>query len=124
MPSQCIGQNKDGSACNAQVFKDGWCRWHHPELEAERAEERRRGGHARSNAARARKHLAGDIRDMGDVKARLMRALASVEAGDLPPNVAGAMAGLARAIATVAQVGELEERLRSLEERAGLREPA
>jgi hypothetical protein len=34
------------------------------------------------------------------------------------------MANLARAIATVAQVGELEVRIRELETRAGLREPA
>jgi hypothetical protein len=121
---KCSARNKDGRPCSAQAWRDGLCRWHHPDLEAERNEGRRRGGQNRSNAARARKALAGDIRDLGDVKARLMRALAKVEAGALEPPVAGAMANLARAIATIAQVGEMEERLRSLEERAGLREPA
>jgi hypothetical protein len=100
------------------------CRWHHPDLEAQRAEERRKGGAARSNAARARKALAGDIRDMGDVKARLMSALAKVEAGELESGPANAMANLARAIATIVQVGELEDRIQELESRAGVREPA
>ena len=124
MPSQCTGQNKDGAPCNAQAWKDKLCRWHHPDLEAQRAEERRKGGTARSNVARARKALAGNIRDMTDVKARLMVALAKVEAGELEPGPANAMANLARAIATIVQVGELEERIRDLETRAGLREPA
>ena len=124
MPSQCTGRNKDGSPCNAQAWRDGLCRWHHPDLEPQRAEERRRGGHARSNAARARKALAGNIRDMTDVKARLMIALVKVEGGELESGPANAMANLARAIATIAQVGELEDRIRELESRAGVREPA
>ena len=124
MPSQCTGRNKSGAPCSAQAWKDGLCRWHHPELESQRAEERRRGGHARSNAARARKKLAGDVRDMNDVKSRLMVALAKVEEGELEPGPANAMANLARAIATVAQAGEMEDRIRELEARAGLREPA
>ncbi len=124
MPSQCTGHNKDGAPCSAQAWKHKLCRWHHPDLEAQRAEERRRGGHARSNAARARKALAGNIRDMTDVKARLMVALAKVEEGELEPGPANAMANLARAIATIVQVGELEDRIRELESRAGVREPA
>src|SRR5919107_292386 len=114
MPSQCMGHNKDGSPCNAQAWKGGLCRWHHPDLETQRAEERRRGGHARSNAARARKALAGDVRDMTDVKARLMVALAKVEEGELEPGPANAMANLARAIATIAGVVDFETQLADL----------
>jgi hypothetical protein len=124
MPSQCTEHNKSGAPCSAQAWRDNLCRWHHPDLEAQRAEERRKGGTARSNAARARKALAGTIRDMTDVKARLMVALAKVEAGELESGPANAMANLARAIATIVQVGELEDRIRELESRAGVRKPA
>lgn len=114
MPSQCMSRNKAGLPCSAQAWKDGLCRWHHPELEAQRAEERRRGGQARSNEARARKKLTGDVRDMTDVKARLMVALEKVEAGDLEAGPANAMANLARAIATVAGVADFEGQLADL----------
>jgi hypothetical protein len=45
-------------------------------------------------------------------------------AGTLDPPVANAAANVARAFAAIAQAGEMEERLRELEARAGLREPA
>lgn len=114
MLTTCSAQNKAGAPCSAQAWKDGLCRWHHPELEAQRVEERRRGGQARSNEARARKKLTGDVRDMTDVKARLMVALEKVEAGHLEAGPANAMANLARAIATVAGVADFEGQLADL----------
>jgi hypothetical protein len=51
---------------------------------------------------------------MGDVKARLMIALAKVEEGELEPGPANAMANLARAIATVAGVADFEGQLAEL----------
>jgi hypothetical protein len=111
---KCSGTNKDGSACNAQAWRDQLCRWHHPDLEEKRAEGRRKGGQNRSSSARARKALAGGIRDMTDVKARLMVALAKVDAGELEPGPANAMANLARAIATVAGVADFEAQLAEL----------
>jgi hypothetical protein len=125
MLRRCKAKTVTGSPCSATpVRDDGYCYWHSPAVEAERDEARRRGGSARSNRSRARKVLTGDVRDMTDVKVRLMIALAKVEEGELDPGPANAMANLARAIATVAQVGELEVRIRELETRAGLREPA
>ena len=109
-----MGHNKDGTPCNAQVWRDGKCRWHHPDLAEQRTEERRRGGQNRSNAARARKAITSDLRDMGDVKSRLMTALEKVESGDLEPGQGNAMANLARAIATVAGVAEFEGQLAEL----------
>ena len=108
---KCIATNKDGRPCSAQAWQDGLCRWHHPALEAERMAGRRKGGQARSNAARARKALAGDIRDMADVKTRLVMALTKVEAGELEPGPANAMANLARAIVAVAGVADFETQL-------------
>jgi hypothetical protein len=112
--AKCSGTNKDGSRCNAQAWRDQLCRWHHPDLEEKRAEGRRKGGQNRSSSARARKALAGDVRDLTDVKARLMVALAKVESGDLDAGPANAMANLARAIATVAGVADFELQLAEL----------
>jgi hypothetical protein len=110
----CSATNKDGSPCNAHAWRDHLCRWHHPDLEEKRTEGRRKGGQNRSSSARARKALTGDIRDMTDVKARLMVALAKVDAGELEPGPANAMANLARAIATVAGVADFEGQLAEL----------
>lgn len=114
MPSQCSSRNKSGQPCSAQAWKDSLCRWHHPELEAQRAEERRRGGHARSNASRARKRLTSDLRDMADVRIRMMSALEKVERGELEPNVGTAMATITRAIAAISGVADFELQLAEL----------
>jgi hypothetical protein len=44
--------------------------------------------------------------------------------GKLDPPVANAAANVARAFAAIAQAGEMEVRLRELEEKAGLRDSA
>lgn len=117
MPSQCTGRNKAGLPCSAQVWKDGLCRWHHPALEAQRMEERRRGGQARSNAARAAKAMPG-VMSHDQVLATVGNALTSVFAGDLEPGVANAVANLARSWVAVNEAGALariEERVLELE---------
>ena len=48
---------------------------------------------------------------------QLETALTEVHDGTLDPRAAAAMAALARALVAVLQAGELEERLRRLEER-------
>ena len=48
---------------------------------------------------------------------RLETALARLDAGELEPKRAQAMAAVARAMVSVLQAGELEERLRRLEGR-------
>jgi len=49
------------------------------------------------------------------VQLALCRALAALEAGDLEPQRATAMAALGRAIVTVTEAGTLDERLAALE---------
>lgn len=120
MRAKCTATNKDGSPCNAQATRGAFCPWHDPALAEERAEARRKGGRQRSNAARARKALTNDARDLVDVRARLMGALEKVETGELSPAQATAMAALSRAITAVVQVGEFEERLAALEAQTGL----
>ncbi len=83
-----------------------------------RAAWRRKGGTQRSNAARARKSLLGDARDLAGVQATLLAAMAKVDAGAMDPGPANALANLARAIATIAERVDFEQRLAALERRA------
>ena len=119
MAEGCMGRNKDGGPCGAQALRDGWCRWHHPDLDAERAEWRRKGGEGRSTANRAGKRLPKTLQD---VQGALLRALAAVEAGELEPARANAMAGLGRAVVVVAEYATLETRIADLERAAGIAE--
>jgi hypothetical protein len=115
MADRCLGVTKDGNPCGAKPLPGSdRCPWHDPTWAERRQEWSKKGGRGRSNEARARKKLAGDVRDMSDVKARLMVALAKVEEGDLEPGPANAMANLARAIATVAGVADFELQLADL----------
>ena len=117
MVSRCTATAASGAPCNAQAWRDGLCRWHHPALAAERAAWRRRGGEGRSTANRAGKRLP---KTLLDVQGALLRALAAVEAGELEPARANAMAGLARALVTVTEYATLEQRIAALEEAAGV----
>ncbi len=120
--ARCSGTNRDGAACKAAARPGtGWCLAHDPARVADLAAWRRRGGHARSNANRARKALAGDTRDLLDVKVRLLDALERVADGRLEPGPAQAMAALARAIVTVSGAADFEARLAALEQAAGER---
>lgn len=115
--ARCTATTQGGVACNAQAWKDGLCRWHHPSLAAERKEWSRKGGEGRSNASRARKALPRDLRDTLDA---LYRVLHGVEEGTVEPARANAVATVARAICAVQEVGDFERRLGELESRAGL----
>ncbi len=117
MVSSCSATAANGSPCKAQVWRDTLCRWHHPDLVTERDAWRRKGGAGRSNLSRADKRLPRSHRDVRDA---LLRALSAVEAGELEPPKAQAMASLARAFVTVAESGELDERVAALEAAAGL----
>ena len=111
----CSGRNKDGSACRARAQRGSpYCLAHDPQRVTDLAAWRKQGGKASSNASRARKQLAGDVRDMAGVKARLMVALAQVESGQMDPGPANAMANLARAIATISGVADFELHLADL----------
>ncbi len=117
MVDGCSAMAANGSPCRAQVWRDRLCRWHHPDLVAERDEWRRKGGAGRSNLNRADKRLPRSHRDVRDA---LLRALSAVEAGDLEPAKAQAMSSLARAFVTVAESGDLDERVAALEAATGL----
>ncbi len=117
----CKGTNAAGQPCDAKpVRPSGWCYWHDPALEAERIEGRRKGGTARSNKARAKKALPAEALTLHEVQGLLSFTLKATLAGRIEPGVANAVANVARTMTTVAQAGEVEERLRELEAVAGL----
>ncbi len=115
MPGRCRATNQAGKPCSAQVWRDQWCRWHHPDLAEERRAWSRKGGEGRSAANRAGKRLPKDLQDVRDT---LLRALAAVETGEISPSQGQALGAIARALCQVYGVGDLEERLAALERAA------
>ncbi len=118
MPNTCSAQNKGGQPCSAQAWKGGLCRWHHPALEAQRAEERRKGGAARSNASRARRRMAAEAMTPNEVQGFIAVAMRGVMVGSITPGMATAVASLARAAIAVREATEWEDRLSAVEERS------
>lgn len=117
MPMKCQAHNAQGEPCKADYYKDGFCRWHHPEFKAVHREISRKGGKARSNAARAKKRLVA--LELDELDSVLGRALLDVLAGDLEPGLANAAANLARAIHQVKTASEIEQRIADLEHLVG-----
>ncbi len=120
-PAQCSGTNAAGKPCSARAQPGrAWCQWHDPAREAERAQWRSQGGKARSTRNTAARELKRYPTDMGSLRGTLFHVLKRVESGDLEPNVGNSIATIARAIVTVSQSVEVEERLAALEQRAGI----
>ena len=116
-PDRCRGATASGSPCLARpVRPDGFCWWHSPAAGAQRDAARKRGGADKSNAARARRRYAGEPMTLREVRGVLSAVLKDVVAGEVEPGVATAAASVARAIAAVAQAGDLG----LLQERLGL----
>ena len=106
----CVSDRRDGTPCTAQAGASGYCIGHDPgALEA-----RRKGGRAKSRAERAGKLLPARLQPMVSL---LEDALGEVHRGELDPRAASAMASLAGALVRAMTAGELEERLRALEDR-------
>lgn len=121
MDTNCKSLTKTGEPCGATLYRDGWCYWHHPDLEAERQANRMAGGKARGNMSRARKRVLNAAMTLDELDGALCIALEDVLAGRLEPNVGTAAATIAGRIAGIRQASDLEARLASLEARAGLR---
>jgi hypothetical protein len=112
----CQGTTRQGSPCNALARSGSvWCPWHDPDLAEDRTTWRRQGGREKSNIRRAAKRIPEDLQD---VKWALLRAVEGVEAGTLEPARAQALASLTRALVTLYEVSEFEQRLGDLEAQA------
>jgi len=122
MDSQCKETTKEGKPCSATHYRDGYCRWHFPGLEAQRQADRQAGGKAKSNSVRARKKVLASGMSLPELDAALCAAMRDVLGGDLEPNVATAAATVARTIVQIRQQSTLEARIAALEDRTGLTE--
>jgi hypothetical protein len=120
MNGQCPIPTKSGKPCKGRVWRDGVCRFHHPDTEAEREAGRRKGGHNKSNAARAERRMI--LAKPYDVHVVLGTSLRAVFDGDMDPGTAAALATLGRATLLAIEKSDLEKRIAELERRAGLGE--
>ena len=107
---RCASTRRDGAPCTAQAGTSGYCIGH----DSGAVEARRKGGHGKSRAERAAKLLPARLQP---VVSLLENALGEVHRGELDPRAASAMASLAGALVRAMTAGELEERLRALEDR-------
>lgn len=110
---KCLGINQRGERCRATPMRDSpYCMRHNPELTQQRAEWDSNAGKSKSNAARAAKRLPADLQD---TLKTLYRALGALEAGEMEPARASAMASVCRAIVTVFEMGDAERRIAEIE---------
>lgn len=115
LAGQCKALRKDGDRCRARAVAGGELCTFHSVPDEERRLRSVRGGQARSNRARAAKALEEAGQDFASLRNLLFAALRDVRSGSLEPSRASAMSGLARAILSVSEAGELEERLAAVE---------
>lgn len=118
MDRKCVHPTKAGKPCGAAHYQDGYCRWHHPDLEAQRQAERIACGRAKANCARARKKVLGGGMELSEVDAAMCKALVDVLDGTLEPNIGTAAATIARTVSAIRAASDLEHRLAALEQRA------
>ncbi len=115
-PKQCTGQRRDGRLCTAPAIASAdYCFAHDPARVAERQAARQRGGRHRASVVRLRGLMPPRLVPIYEL---LESALGEVHEGSLKAGQAIAMATLARALVAVLQAGEMEERVRQLEQRA------
>lgn len=124
MVMKCQAPNQDQSPCGAAHYRDGWCRWHHPDLAGERRAWSAKGGKGRSNEARAAKEFAKARADMTGIKEKLIEIFYKLERGKFDPNLATTMVDVAKGIAAISKGAELDARLADLEQRLSERTPA
>ncbi len=110
----CAGQRRDGKPCRASATIGPHCIGHAPSLASKRQQARRQGGRNKATSIRLSKLMP--IR-LVPIFERLEMALTELHEGTLEPRVGGAMASVATALIRCVQAGEIEERLRRLEER-------
>ena len=113
---RCKSKTRAGESCHGFAIEDGYCFSHLPALEKKRREARAKGGKNSARAARLRKLVPPRLIPVFD---RLEKALGEVHSGELESKQDTAMQALARAMVAVLTSGELEERVRGLEDRIG-----
>jgi hypothetical protein len=106
---RCQATAASGRPCSATPRPDRpFCLWHDPEAAELRRELSRRGGQARSNQARAKRHLPKGVLTHDELRGVLGLTIADVRAGTVEANVANAVASLARAYVAVSEAAAVE----------------
>lgn len=119
--NQCEATRASGDRCRAQALPGRPKCFAHDEDNRELANAaRRKGGQNSGNVVRAARRIP---RDMSDLVKRLLEAVDAVERGDLDHRRATAMASLAGAAVRVYEVGEVQQRLETLEARLEAEQP-
>ncbi len=108
----CTATRADGTPCKGRALPDRvFCWAHDPNQQAKADDARRRGGEARSNAARAAKNLPRELRGLA---AKLIDAIDEVHEGKLDHKRLTAMAAGASAVVKLYEVGELAVEVQEL----------
>jgi len=124
MPCQFV--KTDGSPCLADPQTDSkYCLWHDPwgEVKEARLEASRRGGRS-SRRADAPVDIPIDLTTPEAILTTLQATARAVVAGEIDRSRANAVGYLAKTAGETIKALQHERRLRKVEERLGLRDPA
>ena len=109
MADRCVGTNKSGKACSAKPLPGSdRCPWHDPAWDERRKEWSVRGGHGKSNRARAKKALPAGVLSNDELRGVVGITIAKVLQGTVEPGVGSSVASLARAYVAVTEAGAVE----------------
>lgn len=116
----CKALTKNGRPCQGRPLADGYCRFHSATTAEAQQEARRRGGQNKAKTVRLGRLVPPRLIPIFDT---LEEAMNECYSGELEPRIAQALASLAGAMVKVIAAGEMEERLRKLEQVSQAREP-
>ena len=113
---QCRSKTKFGARCQANAGADGLCYFHSPSQARTRARARRCGGLARVIAKATQGKAAPVIANVGDVLGLVNDVIADVWLQEnTAPRARALLAAAAQAIQCL-QIGDLENRVKALED--------
>lgn len=121
MHAQCSAETKAGARCRSRALPGrDRCFTHDPSRADELAAARRRGGKGKANKARARKQLPAAVLTPQEIEGVLSTVLVRVAAQQLHPAIGSSVAAIAKALIAVKDASSVAERLKRLEEAAGM----
>lgn len=114
---RCQATAASGQPCSATPRPGRpYCIWHDPDAAEQRRELSRRGGRARSNLARAKKHLPAGVMTVDELRGVLGLTIKGVLGGRVEPGVGSSVAALSRAYLAATEAGALEDLQRRMDE--------
>jgi len=117
--AKCIGKTKSGSPCKMPAINGGqYCFSHSPGTRAQQAAARKRGGQNRSRHAGDPNTIPAEIKSLNDAGKLLDYIVQELLIMDNGVPRARALLQAYELYLKSIEIGELEERIRALEERA------